>query len=104
MLISLGFSKWDIRMLSLSFDSKVVVDALGKDEHVLNKFGSIIVDYNSLFSQANTFKVTHVRRQANEVVYALVRRSRSYSCPLVLFDVPFFILAPMRAICTDDHR
>ncbi|XVF72200.1 hypothetical protein PTKIN_Ptkin12aG0101000 [Pterospermum kingtungense] len=51
-----------------------------------------------------TYKVSFVRRKANVVAHVLARKSRYVVTPTVCYDVPAWLRAPLRALCTSNDR
>lgn len=76
-----------------------MVDVIQSIEVDHSEFGDIIRSCRSLLIQRDSYSVSYVRRQANEVVHALAMDFHFSTCPTFYYDIPNFLLLVMKNVC-----
>ncbi|XP_073029397.1 uncharacterized protein [Primulina eburnea] len=69
-------------------DSLTVVKAITSKNADHTEFGSIISGCRTLLDGHPSFKIQHVRRQANMVAHTLARNAIAYANPFIMIETP----------------
>ncbi|XP_073271465.1 uncharacterized protein [Primulina huaijiensis] len=83
-------------------DSKTVVNAISSKNVDHTEFGSIISSCRKFLDAHPSFKIQHVRRQANMVAHALARAAISYANAFIMIHPPNILCNFISHDCEDN--
>ncbi|XP_073278711.1 uncharacterized protein [Primulina huaijiensis] len=84
-------SSFELQDVIFESDSKTVVNAITSKNVDYTEFGSIICGCCQLIDAHPSFKIQHVRRQANMVAHTLARAAISLANPFITYHPPAII-------------
>ncbi|XVF69162.1 hypothetical protein PTKIN_Ptkin11bG0058900 [Pterospermum kingtungense] len=85
-------------------DVKTVVDAIKYYKEDATEFGSLIAGSITFFHLEQTFSISFVKRQANEVAHTLAKETCFHACPMFFSEILSCIYAYLSLMCSDSHH